>query len=385
MSLPRLQQAIGRLAPKLARAKGLFETVDQPGRLTVFQLAGGRATLAPGGVAAGVPRTRIRIHCRNRGSVDHRNRRDHGKVHRRACRCVARAAFKAKLDLPHSCRASICRSGNRCGGRGRRATCAPADGHLDPLTATSILRVRYKGGQEGARVASKGNGRGYVGSNSRIWAAVATPLTADGSVDNAKLAGHALGLFKRGLDGVVLFGTTGEGTSFNVAERIATVEALLKAGIAAPRIGLGGGFPAITDGIALTRSALSLGVNHVLLLPPYFDRSVTPDGIEHAFAAIFDAVADDRLRATLYHIPQVSGVAVPAQVAANFAQALWRAGRRPEGFQRRFPSVPGIPRRRARTCDHGRQRNRYRARDRRRRRGHHPAAWPTSCPSWSRP
>jgi G3E family GTPase len=65
VSLPRLQQAIGRLAPKLARAKGLFETVEQPGRLTVFQLAGGRATLAPGGalaagaLAARVPRTRI--------------------------------------------------------------------------------------------------------------------------------------------------------------------------------------------------------------------------------------------------------------------------------------------------------------------------------------
>jgi G3E family GTPase len=60
VSLPRLQQAIGRLAPKLARAKGLFETAEKPGRLTVFQLAGGRATLAPGGVpAAGAPRTRI--------------------------------------------------------------------------------------------------------------------------------------------------------------------------------------------------------------------------------------------------------------------------------------------------------------------------------------
>jgi G3E family GTPase len=58
--LSRLQQAIGRLAPKLARAKGLFETVEQPGRLMVFQLAGGRATLAPGGTPApGVPRTRI--------------------------------------------------------------------------------------------------------------------------------------------------------------------------------------------------------------------------------------------------------------------------------------------------------------------------------------
>ena len=65
LSLPRLQQAIGRLMPKLARAKGLFETVEQPGRLTVFQLAGGRAMLAPGGalaagaLAARVPRARM--------------------------------------------------------------------------------------------------------------------------------------------------------------------------------------------------------------------------------------------------------------------------------------------------------------------------------------
>jgi G3E family GTPase len=60
VSLPRLQAVISRLAPKLARAKGLFETIEQPGRLMVFQLAGGRATLAPGGaLAAGVPRARI--------------------------------------------------------------------------------------------------------------------------------------------------------------------------------------------------------------------------------------------------------------------------------------------------------------------------------------
>jgi len=60
VSLSRLQAAIGRLAPKLARAKGLFETLEQPGKLMVFQLAGGRATLAPVATpAAGMPRTRI--------------------------------------------------------------------------------------------------------------------------------------------------------------------------------------------------------------------------------------------------------------------------------------------------------------------------------------
>jgi G3E family GTPase len=60
VSLPRLQQAISRLAPKLARAKGLFEAVEQPGRQLVFQFAGGRATLAPGGTRpAGAPRARL--------------------------------------------------------------------------------------------------------------------------------------------------------------------------------------------------------------------------------------------------------------------------------------------------------------------------------------
>jgi len=60
VSLPRLQAAIGQLAPRLARAKGLFETVEQPGRQLLFQLAGGRATLAPAGAPApGMPRARI--------------------------------------------------------------------------------------------------------------------------------------------------------------------------------------------------------------------------------------------------------------------------------------------------------------------------------------
>ncbi len=60
VSLAKFQAAIGTLAPKLARAKGLIETVEQPGRLMVFQFAGGRATLAPYGAAMpGVPRARV--------------------------------------------------------------------------------------------------------------------------------------------------------------------------------------------------------------------------------------------------------------------------------------------------------------------------------------
>ncbi len=60
ISLPRLQAAIGRLAPRLARAKGLFETAENPGRQLLLQFAGGRATLAPAGApVAEMPRARF--------------------------------------------------------------------------------------------------------------------------------------------------------------------------------------------------------------------------------------------------------------------------------------------------------------------------------------
>jgi G3E family GTPase len=60
VSLPAFQAAIGRLAPRLARAKGMFEVAGQPGRTVVFQFAGGRATLSSGGVLSpGMPRVRV--------------------------------------------------------------------------------------------------------------------------------------------------------------------------------------------------------------------------------------------------------------------------------------------------------------------------------------
>src|SRR5690242_18881354 len=71
---------------------------------------------------------------------------------------------------------------------------------------------------------------------SGFWAAVPSPLAADGTVDDQRLGAHAMRLFEKGVEGVVLFGTTGEGTSFAIPERLASVEALLKSGIATDRI-----------------------------------------------------------------------------------------------------------------------------------------------------
>ena len=149
------------------------------------------------------------------------------------------------------------------------------------------------------------------------WVAAPTPLSETGAVDHGAFARHARRLFDAGADGVVLFGTTGEGPSFAGAERLAAAEALLAAGVPAGRIGLGAGFPAVAESVAVTRAALALGLTQVLLLPPFFYRDAPPEGIEDAFAAVLDGVGDDRLRATLYHIPQVAGVGVPPAVAGR--------------------------------------------------------------------
>lgn len=154
-----------------------------------------------------------------------------------------------------------------------------------------------------------------------LWAALPTPIGRDGTIAHATLARHAAGLLAGGCDGVVLFGTTGEGPSFSAAERLATVEAMLAAGIAAHRMALGAGFPAPTESVALLRSALALGLTHALLLPPYFFRDADAAGIEAGLAAMLDGTADNRLRATLYNIPQVSGVAIPPAVAARLAES----------------------------------------------------------------
>ena len=145
-----------------------------------------------------------------------------------------------------------------------------------------------------------------------LWSAMATPLDADGLVDHAALARHGKFLLDNGCDGLVPFGTTGEGTSFSAAEKLAAVETLLKAGVPADKIALGTGSPAITEAISLTRDMMGLGLVHAMILPPYYYRDVTAEGIEDAFAAIIDGVGSDRLRVTAYHIPQVSGVETPA-------------------------------------------------------------------------
>src|SRR4051794_24970347 len=91
-----------------------------------------------------------------------------------------------------------------------------------------------------------------------LWAAATTPTDSAGIIDRAALARHAQRLIRWGCDGLVLFGSCGEGPSFSIAERLDAAEAVLRAGVAPAKLALGTGCPAIADTIALTRGMLAL-------------------------------------------------------------------------------------------------------------------------------
>jgi 4-hydroxy-tetrahydrodipicolinate synthase len=154
-----------------------------------------------------------------------------------------------------------------------------------------------------------------------VWCATLTPVGPDDGVDHGRLVEHVRRLLASGVDGIALFGTTGEGQSFSAGERRAGLEALLAAGIDPRRVLAGTGCAALPETVELTRHAVACGCAGALVLPPFFFKDIGADGIYASFARIADDVGDERLRLYLYHIPQVSGVAIPDAAIARLVEA----------------------------------------------------------------
>jgi len=152
-----------------------------------------------------------------------------------------------------------------------------------------------------------------------VWCATLTPLDAKGDLAARTLAAHAQRMFAAGVDGIALFGTTGEGQSFSVAQRRAGLDALLAAGVPAKRVVVGTGCAALADAIELTRHAVATGCVGQLVLPPFFFTGLGDEGIYSFYARLIDGVGDARFRLYLYHIPQMSGVAIPHDVISRLA------------------------------------------------------------------
>ncbi|MES2362507.1 MAG: dihydrodipicolinate synthase family protein [Pseudomonadota bacterium] len=152
---------------------------------------------------------------------------------------------------------------------------------------------------------------------SGIWPALLTPLKADLGIDHIKFAAHCKALIASGCPGVTPFGTTGEGPSFSMAERKEAIEQLIKNGIPAAQIMVSTSCAALPETLELTRHAVNAGVHGCLMLPPFFLKGVSDQGIIDSYRYVVDGVADKNLRLYLYHIPQVSGVGLSQHVIAT--------------------------------------------------------------------
>lgn len=155
-----------------------------------------------------------------------------------------------------------------------------------------------------------------------VIAAVLTPLNDDLSVDFAEHLAHCRRLIDQGCDGLSPLGTSGEGNSFSVRERIEIVDSLLKGGLAPDLLLPGTGASSIPDTVELTRHALGAGITSVLMVPPFYYKNVSEDGLFAAYSRVVEGVGDDRLRVVLYHIPQVTAVPIGYGLVQRLREAF---------------------------------------------------------------
>jgi 4-hydroxy-tetrahydrodipicolinate synthase len=142
-----------------------------------------------------------------------------------------------------------------------------------------------------------------------VYAAAVTPLQ-DGHASALDLGSVPVllrFLASRGCHGAVLFGTTGEGPSFSPSER----ETLMRTAILARaqgelasdfRLIAGTGTPSLSESIELTKLAFELGFDGVLVVPPYYFRKATDEGLFNWFRELIDAAVPSDGYLLGYHL-----------------------------------------------------------------------------------
>ena len=143
---------------------------------------------------------------------------------------------------------------------------------------------------------------------SGIWAAVVTPIDRSHSPDVRRAVAYYRDLLQRGCDGINLLGTTGEAMSFSRDQRHRFMEAVAQRELPMERVMAGTGAASLQDAVALTRCAFSNRFAAALVMPPFFFRDATDDGIVAFFDALF-AQTDPRPNSVvLYNFPRMSGI-----------------------------------------------------------------------------
>ena len=139
-----------------------------------------------------------------------------------------------------------------------------------------------------------------------LWPALLIPVFPDGSLDTSRAIAHAQRVLAAGCDGVTLFGTTGEGPAFTVAERKDLLEAMLANGITADQCLVTTTAMALQDSIDIGRHARGLGVHRQMYMPPFYFNQPRDQGVCDAVSQMIIGIDDPQLKLMLYHFPAMS-------------------------------------------------------------------------------
>jgi len=142
-----------------------------------------------------------------------------------------------------------------------------------------------------------------------VLAPVVTPFKADLSPDRERFIAHCKWLLAQNC-GLAVFGTNSEANSLSTEERMMLLEELVAAGINASRMMPGTGCCSITETVNLTAQAVKHGCAGVLMLPPFYYKGVSEEGLYRYFSEVVHRVGDARLRIYLYHVPPVAVVGI---------------------------------------------------------------------------
>jgi 4-hydroxy-tetrahydrodipicolinate synthase len=153
-----------------------------------------------------------------------------------------------------------------------------------------------------------------------VLSPVVTPFTPELDVDIPRFVAHCRWLLSQNC-GLAFLGTNSEANSLSFKERIAMIDAVVAAGLDPSRMMPGTGCCSIPETVALTRHAVTHGCAGVLMLPPFYYKSVPEEGLYRYFSKIVDQVGDARLRVYLYHIPPVAIVGITPKLVERLLKA----------------------------------------------------------------
>jgi 4-hydroxy-tetrahydrodipicolinate synthase len=153
-----------------------------------------------------------------------------------------------------------------------------------------------------------------------VLAPVATPFKPDLSPDSKRFIAHCRWLLSQNC-GLAPFGTTSEANSMSAKERMTLLDALVRAGIDPLRMMPGTGCCSIAETVEFTEHALTHGCAGVLMLPPFYYKNVSEEGLYRYFSEVVQRVGDARLRIYFYHIPPVAIVGITPNLVERLLAA----------------------------------------------------------------